>query len=242
MLTTVASVYEQRANRRCIAASMRAPMLTHAREIELARRWREAGDADALDELISAHARLAIGAAARYRRYGLPMGDLVQEGMVGLLLAARRFDPDREARFSTYAGWWIRSSMQDYVLRNWSVVRIGTTSAQKALFFNLGRLRARIEGDREGPLTAVGRERIAAELRGRIADVDTMEARRGAGDQSLNAPLADGDRDVRLRGPRALARGGAHGTLGARAHDRRRAPIGRRHRRAQGAWPSLRHQ
>ncbi len=191
MLNTVDSVFEQRANRRFIAASMRAPILTRAREIALARRGREAGDADALDELVSAHARLAIGAAARYRRYGLPMGDLVQEGMVGLLLAARRFDPDREARFSTYTGWWIRSSMQDYVLRNWSVVRIGTTSAQKALFFNLGRLRARIEGDREGPLTAAARERIAAELRVRIADVDTMESRLAAGDQSLNAPLAD---------------------------------------------------
>ena len=134
------------ANRRFIDQTMRAPLLSRAREIDLARRFRAGGDVDALHELIAAHARLAVRAASHYRRYGLAMPDLIQEGIVGLLLAAARFNPGREARFSTYASWWVRSAMQDYVLRNWSLVRTGTTAAQKALFFNFKRLRRRIEG------------------------------------------------------------------------------------------------
>ena len=193
MLWVVDGVQVQRANRRFISQSMRAPLLTRAREIELARRWRGAGDADALRELVLAHARVVIRSVSRYRKYGLSMGDLMQAGLVGLLLAAARFNPDREARFSTYAGWWVRSAMQDHVLRNWSVVRIGTTSAQKVLFFNLGRLRARIDGARAGRLTPEARRRIAAELNVRIADVESMESRLAANDQSLNAPLEDGD-------------------------------------------------
>ena len=191
MLLAVDSAHVQRANRRFIKQSLRAPLLTRAREIELARRWRAARDDDALHELVSAHARLVLRAASRYRKFGLALGDLMQEGLIGLLLAAARFDPDRGARFSTYAGWWVRSVMQDYILRNWSVVRTGTTTAQKALFFNLGRLRAQIDGARAGPLTAEGRRRIAAELKVRIADVEAMESRLAANDQSLNAPLGD---------------------------------------------------
>lgn len=165
MLLAVDSAHVQRSNRRFIRHSLRAPLLTRAREIELARRWRAVRDDDALHELVSAHARLVLRAASRYRKFGLALGDLMQEGLIGLLLAAARFDPDRGARFSTYAGWWVRSVMQDYILRNWSVVRTGTTTAQKALFFNLGRLRAQIDGARAGPLTAEGRRRIAAELK-----------------------------------------------------------------------------
>jgi RNA polymerase sigma-32 factor len=191
MLLAVDSAHVQRSNRRFIRQSLRAPLLTRAREIELARRWRAARDDDALHELVSAHARLVLRAASRYRKFGLALGDLMQEGLIGLLLAAARFDPDRGARFSTYAGWWVRSVMQDYILRNWSVVRTGTTTAQKALFFNLGRLRAQIDGAHAGPLTAEGRRRIAAELKVRIADVEAMESRLAANDQSLNAPLGD---------------------------------------------------
>ena len=134
----------QRGAQRYIRDAMRAPLLDAPHERELARRWREAGDEAALHELTRAYLRLVVAMAGRFRHYGLPMSDLVQEGNVGLMMAAARFEPAREVRFSTYASWWIRSSIQDFVLRNWSIVRTGTTSAQKSLFFNLRRLRAKI--------------------------------------------------------------------------------------------------
>ena len=133
----------QRANIRFIRQSMKQPLLSRELEMELGRRWRDDGDEDALHELTSAYMRLVISMASKFRHYGLPLSDLVQEGNVGLMLAAARFDPEREVRFSTYASWWIRSSIQDFVLRNWSIVRTGTTAAQKSLFFNLKRLRAK---------------------------------------------------------------------------------------------------
>jgi len=132
--------------------------------------------------------------AAKTRHYGLPMADLMQEGSVGLMQAAARFEPEREVRFSTYASWWIRSAMQDYVLRNWSIVRTGSTSSQKSLFFNLRRLRARIEGRTGKPLDDRGRERIAAELKVATSDVESMESRLTGADRSLDAPVGeDGD-------------------------------------------------
>jgi RNA polymerase sigma-32 factor len=123
---------------------MRAPYLERGEEHELAVLWREKRDQAALDRLASAHMRLVIAIAAKFRNFGLNMSDLIQEGHVGLLEAAARFEPDREVRFSTYATWWIRASIQDYILRNWSIVRGGTSSSQKSLFFNLRRLRARL--------------------------------------------------------------------------------------------------
>ena len=172
---------------------MSAALLTREREQDLARRWRGAGDEAALHELVLAYMRLVISTATRFRNYGLPMGDLVQEGAVGLMQAAARFEPEREVRFSTYAAWWIRSAMQDYILRNWSVVRTGTTAAQKALFFNLRRLRAEIE-DGGGVLDDRGRALIAQELSVNLADVEAMEVRLSGADQSLNAPIgADGE-------------------------------------------------
>jgi RNA polymerase sigma factor (sigma-70 family) len=135
----------QRVNREFIRGSMSAALLTREREQDLARRWRGEGDEAALHELVLAYMRLVISTATRFRNYGLPMSDLVQEGAVGLMQAAARFEPERGVRFSTYAAWWIRSAMQDFILRNWSVVRTGTTAAQKALFFNLRRLRAKLE-------------------------------------------------------------------------------------------------
>lgn len=188
----------QRANLSFIKASMREPLLTRDHEFDLARKWREGHDERALHELVRAYTRLVVATAARFRNYGLPMGDLVQEGNVGLMQAAGRFEPDREVRFSTYAAWWIRSAMQDYILRNWSIVRTGTTAAQKSLFFNLRRLRARIESANQvggGPLTKEGREWIAGELRVDVSDVETMEMRLSASDQSLNSPVADGSDD-----------------------------------------------
>ena len=112
--------------RRFMREAMRAPLLDVADEQSLARRWRDGQDDEALHELTGAYMRLVIAMAARFRRYGLPMSDLVQEGAVGLMQAAERFDPDRQVRFSTYAGWWVRAAMQDFVLRNWSIVRTGT--------------------------------------------------------------------------------------------------------------------
>ncbi|MEQ9815115.1 MAG: RNA polymerase factor sigma-32 [Azospirillaceae bacterium] len=181
----------QRANLGYIRASMAEPLLSREREFELARRWREAEDEAALHNLVRAYTRLVVAVAARFRNYGLPMGDLVQEGNIGLMQAAARFEPEREVRFSTYATWWIRSAMQDYVLRNWSIVRTGTTAAQKSLFFNLRRLRARIADASASHMTAEGRGFIAKELGVSVRDVETMESRLQASDLSLNSPMRE---------------------------------------------------
>ena len=175
-------------------SAMRAPLLDAEHERDLARRWREDDDERALHELITAYLRLVVAMAARFRHYGLPMSDLVQEGNVGLMQAAARFEPEREVRFSTYAAWWIRSAMQDFVLRNWSIVRTGTTSAQKSLFFNLRRLRARIGDVGDAVMSAEATSRVAQALRVPERDVESMAARLSAPDRSLNAPLSeDGD-------------------------------------------------
>jgi RNA polymerase sigma-32 factor len=180
----------QAANREFIRESMSTALLSREREMMLARRWRDHDDKVALHELVMAYMRLVISTAARFRNYGLPMPDLVQEGAVGLMQAAARFEPEREVRFSTYAAWWIRSAMQDYILRNWSVVRTGTTAAQKALFFNLRRLRAKIDDGSGGPLTDDGRALIASELAVNVNEVAAMEMRLSGSDQSLNARIS----------------------------------------------------
>ena len=185
----------QRANLDYIKTSMKEPLLEREYEFELARLWREEGDEVALHKLVRSYMRLVVSTAGRFRNYGLPMGDLVQEGNVGLMQAAARFEPAREVRFSTYATWWIRSAMQDYVLRNWSIVRTGTTAAQKSLFFNLRRLRARIEDATGSRLGDDGRKTIAAQLKVNITEVESMEIRLGAHDQSLNAPLTETSED-----------------------------------------------
>jgi RNA polymerase sigma-32 factor len=169
---------------------MKLPMLEPEHEQKLARLWRDKRDERAMHELTSAHVRLVVAIAAKFRNYGLPMGDLVQEGNIGLMQAAERFDPDREVRFSTYAGWWIRSQIQDFVLRNWSIVRTGTTSAQKSLFFNMRRLRARIN-DVGANMTPESRTYVARELGVRMVDVEAMEGRMEANDRSLNATISD---------------------------------------------------
>jgi RNA polymerase sigma-32 factor len=182
-------------NRDFVRAAMRAPYLERDEEHELAVRWHDEKDQAALDRLTSAHMRLVIAVAARFRNFGLNMSDLIQEGHVGLLEAAARFEPDREVRFSTYATWWIRASIQDYILRNWSIVRSGTSSAQKALFFNLRRLRARLAQTSDGRPRRVIFGEIANALGVSVADVENMDSRLGAPDTSLNAPLHEADGD-----------------------------------------------
>jgi RNA polymerase sigma-32 factor len=181
----------RRSSQRFMRTAMRAPLLTAERERALATRWRDDQDETALHELIIAYLRLVVAMASRFRHYGLPMSDLVQEGNVGLMQAAARFEPEREVRFSTYAAWWIRSAMQDFVLRNWSIVRTGTTSAQKSLFFNLRRLRAKIGDVGDAVMSAEARTRVARALGVNEQEVEAMAARLSGPDRSLNAPLTE---------------------------------------------------
>ncbi len=190
------SMQVQTADSAFFRAAMQEPLLEREHELELATLWRRDGDQRALHELVRAYTRLAIGTARRYRNYGLPMGDLVQEGNVGLLQAAMRFEPERNLRFSTYASWLVRAAIQEYILRNWSIVRIGTTSSQKTLFFNLRRLRARLQGAEAGSMSGESRLTVATELGVSLNDVEVMEMRMIGQDQSLNAPVAEaGDGD-----------------------------------------------
>ena len=192
----MASAYDTNnsSDRQFVRTAMKVALLEPAHEASLARRWREQNDEVALHELTTAYMRLVIAMASKFRHYGLPMADLVSEGNVGLMQAAARFEPEREVRFSTYASWWIRSSIQDYVLRNWSIVRTGTTSAQKSLFFNLRRLRARIADTGDGIMSVENREWVANHIGVPVRDVETMASRLSGSDRSLNAPLSiDGD-------------------------------------------------
>lgn len=177
---------------RYIRSAMGAPLLERAHELDLARRWKEKRDEKALHELVTAYGRLVVAIAAKFKNYGLPLGDLIQEGNIGLMEAAARFEPDLENRFSTYATWWVKAQIQDYVLRNWSIVRTGTTASQKSLFFNLRRLRAKIDGQAaRDHLDADAVEQIAQELGVQPREVMDMEARMNGGDQSLNNPIGE---------------------------------------------------
>lgn len=180
-------------DRSFVRQAMRLPLLTPEAEVSLAKRWRESQDRTALHRLVAPHMRLAVAMAVRFRHYGLPVADLIQEGNLGLMQAATRFEPERGVRFSTYATWWIRAAIQDFVLRNWSIVRTGTTAAHKSLFFNLRRLRARIEGGSRESLSSEGRRSLARQLRVHESDILHMEGRLNAGDRSLNAVIGAED-------------------------------------------------
>lgn len=177
-------------DRQMVRAAMTAPYLERGQEHDLALRWHDEQDQDALDLIAVSHMRLVVATATRFRNFGLPMGDLIQEGHVGLLEAAARFDPGRDVRFSTYASWWIRASIQDFILRNWSIVRGGTSSAQKALFFNLRRLRARLVQKNPQLTDSDIHLQIASTLGVQEKDVAAMDARLGGADTSLNAPVS----------------------------------------------------
>ena len=171
---------------------MRAEYLDAETEAALARAWRDNRDEVALHRLVTAYMRLAIAMASKFRRYGAPMNDLIQEASLGLMKAADKFDPDRGVRFSTYAVWWIKASIQEFVMRNWSLVRTGSTSSQKALFFNLRRVQAQIsrEAAAEGEAldAAQLRQRVALSIGVPLADVEMMEGRLSGSDFSLNTP------------------------------------------------------
>jgi RNA polymerase sigma-32 factor len=171
--------------------AMKAELLDAETELKLAYAWRDERDEEALHRLINAYMRLAISMASKFKRYGAPMNDLIQEAGLGLMKAADKFDPDRGVRFSTYAVWWIKASIQDYVMRNWSMVRTGSTSSQKSLFFNMRRVQARIEREAMAQGEELDgyqlREMIAHEVGVPLRDVEMMEGRLSGSDFSLNA-------------------------------------------------------
>jgi RNA polymerase sigma-32 factor len=187
----VAGYGTNRLDRNLLRYAMKLPTLSAEEEGGLTRAWADERDEDALQKLVCAHLRMVISQAARYRSYGLAFSDLVQEGTVGLMQAAERFDPDRQVRFSTYAIWWIRAAIQDYVLRNWSVVRVGTTHAEKRLFFNLRRLRAKIAQSGVGTLNPEQTAVLARELNVSLDVIETIDARLSARDCSVNQPFGE---------------------------------------------------
>jgi RNA polymerase sigma-32 factor len=164
------------------------PMLEPQQEFMLAKSWREHGDRDAAHQLVTSHLRLVARIAMGYRGYGLPIGEIISEGNVGLMQAVKRFEPDKGFRLATYAMWWIRAAIQEYILRSWSLVKMGTTAAQKKLFFNLRKIKGQLKALDEGDLRPDQVKRIATQLGVSEDDVVSMN-RRLAGDSSLNAPL-----------------------------------------------------
>jgi RNA polymerase sigma-32 factor len=181
---------------RYLSEIRRFPILEPDEEYMLAKRWQEHQDPKAAERLVSSHLRLVAKIAGGYRGYGLPMIDLIAEGNVGLMQALRKFDPDKGFRFSTYAMWWIRASMQEYILHSWSLVKIGTTAAQKKLFFNLRRLKGEMQTADEIIISDKTIKDIASELNVSETEVIEMSKRLGSQDQSLNAPLkAEGNEE-----------------------------------------------
>jgi RNA polymerase sigma-32 factor len=173
-----------------LAEIRRFPMLEPQQEYMLAKRWREHEDTQAAQELITSHLRLVAKIAMGYRGYGLPIGEIISEGNVGLMQAVKRFEPDKGFRLATYAMWWIRASIQEYILRSWSLVKMGTTASQKKLFFNLRKAKNRISAFEEGDLKPENVEKIAHRLGVSKQDVIDMN-RRMNGDSSLNTPLRE---------------------------------------------------
>ncbi|MDR6290376.1 MULTISPECIES: RNA polymerase sigma factor RpoH [Inquilinus] len=170
------------------------PMLEPQEEFMLAKAWREHGDTESAHRLVTSHLRLVAKIAMGYRGYGLPISELISEGNVGMMQAVKRFDPDRGFRLATYAMWWIRAAIQEYILHSWSLVKMGTTAAQKKLFFNLRKLKGQLQAIEDGDLKPETVTKIATELSVPEQDVISMNRRLAAPDHSLNAPLrVDGE-------------------------------------------------
>jgi RNA polymerase sigma-32 factor len=165
------------------------PMLSPEEELSLSHAWRDHEDMEAAHKLVTSHLRLVAKIAMGYRGYGLPVGELISEGNVGMMQAVKRFDPDRGFRLATYAMWWIRAAIQEYILHSWSLVKMGTTAAQKKLFFNLRRLKGQMQAIDEGDLNPEQVTEVATKLGVPEADVVSMNRRLAAPDHSLNAPV-----------------------------------------------------
>ncbi len=176
-------------DRKFLNDSMKEPMLSRDEEKELAEAWVFNSDKKAMHRIIRAYSKLVIAFSMKFKNYGLPVNDLVQEGHIGLMQAMAKFEPDRDIRFSTYASWWIRSAIQDYVLKNWSIVRTGTTASQKALFFSLRRLK--LELSKYSKNEDEVRSKVAKKLNIKVADVENMENRFINEDKSLNSKVSD---------------------------------------------------
>ena len=173
------------------------PMLEPEEEFMLAKSWAEHGDSKAAHKLVTSHLRLAAKIALGYRGYGLPTNEVISEANVGLMQAVKRFEPEKGFKLATYAMWWIRASIQEYVLRSWSLVKMGTTSAQKKLFFNLRKIKGRIGALEDGDLKPENVSRIATELKVSEEEVVSMNRRMAGNDSSLNARISsDGDGDA----------------------------------------------
>jgi RNA polymerase sigma-32 factor len=187
---TIPALGGEVSHNRYLAEIKKFPILQPEEEFMLAKRWREHQDTDAAHKLVTSHLRLVAKIAMGYRGYGLPVSELISEGNIGLMQGVKKFEPDKGFRLATYAMWWIRASIQEFILRSWSLVKIGTTAAQKKLFFNLRRIKGRINALDEGDLKPEDVERIATELNVSEDEVVSMNRRMAmGGDASLNAPL-----------------------------------------------------
>jgi RNA polymerase sigma-32 factor len=209
-----------------LAAVRRFPLLEPQEEYTLAKSWRERREREAAHRLVTSHLRLVVKIAARYRGYGLPISELISEGNIGLMHAVKRFEPDKGYRFATYAMWWIRAAIQEYVLRSWSLVKIGTTANQKKLFFGLRRAKSRIAAFEDGDLRPDQVEAIAGRMGVSEQDVIDMNRRLG-GDVSLNAPLRDDGNSIEWQDRLVDDRDGAeHQLAETQQCDNRRKALG----------------
>ena len=178
-----------------VKKAMSLPLLEEKHELDLANKWKNKNDENALHELIQAHMRLVVSYAVKYKNYGLSLNDLIQEGNIGLMKAAQKFEPNKGFRFSTYASWWIRASIQDFLLKHWSIVRIATTSKQKSLFFSLRRLKQKINGNENGNIDFNTAENIASDLNISTSAVVNMDSRITQNDSSLNKKISEDGED-----------------------------------------------
>jgi RNA polymerase sigma-32 factor len=188
-IASVPSISSEGNLSRYLSEIRKFPMLAADEEYMLAKRWREHEDPEAAHRLVTSHLRLVAKIAMGYRGYGLPLSELISEGNVGMMQAVKRFDPERGFRLATYAMWWIRAAIQEYILHSWSLVKMGTTAAQKKLFFNLRKLKGQLQAIEEGDLSPENVAKIATQLDVPEADVISMNRRLASPDHSLNAPL-----------------------------------------------------
>ena len=171
--------------------SMRQALLSKEDEINFIKDWQISKNQKSLNKIVSAHLRLVISIANKFRNYGLPINELVQEGNVGLMQAIDKFDLDRDVRFSTYSSWWIKAAMQTFILKNWSIVRIGTTAAQKSLFFKLKTIMSKIEKDNNSSFNDYHQQKLAEDIGVKFKDIEDMKGRLSGSDQSLNATFSE---------------------------------------------------